>query len=136
MCRSGLCVLILVCALVALPGASATATYRVDDATACEAAAVRAAHDTGVPLRLLRALAPVESGVAGGDRLPVPWPWTLNANGYGSYHFASRMAALRYLRTLLARGIDNVDIGCMQVNWHWQGRAFGSADAALTPILN
>ena len=42
-------------------------------------------------------------------------PWTLHVKDGGSYHFRSRGAAARYL----AAGIDDIDIGCMQVNWHW-----------------
>ena len=37
---------------------------------------------------------------------------------------------------LIAAGVDNVDIGCMQVNWHWHGDAFASPAAALSPALN
>jgi hypothetical protein len=78
----------------------------------------------------------VESGLTDHDRQLHPWPWTLNINGHGSYRFRSRAAAARYLGMLLAAGIDNVDIGCMQLNWHWQSRAFQSADDALSTEVN
>jgi hypothetical protein len=35
------------------------------------------------------------------------------------------------LDALVAAGIDNIDIGCMQVNWHWHRAAFASPAAAL-----
>jgi hypothetical protein len=137
--RSGLRLLII--ALLAswwAPQAASAADGqgRLDDASTCTAALFRASHETGVPLRLLTTLAPIESGLAGRDGQVRPWPWTLNTNGRGSYHFRTRAAAERHLAALIAAGIDNVDIGCMQVNWHWHGRAFPSPAAALSPILN
>jgi len=98
----------------------------------------RAARASGVPAALLLALAPTESGLprAHGRGPSYPWPWTLNTNGSGSFHFRSRVAAERHLNALIAAGIDNIDIGCMQVNWHWHGAAFASPAAALNPTLN
>jgi hypothetical protein len=118
---------------MSLAGVAAAASL---DATACQVAAIHASRATGVPVRLLQALAVVESGLADHDRQLHPWPWTLNINGHGSYRFRSRAAAARYLGMLLAAGIDNVDIGCMQVNWRWQSRAFRSSDDALSPEVN
>jgi len=97
-----------------------------------------AARASGVPVALLLALAPTESGLPRAhDRRPsYPWPWTLNTNGRGSFYFRSRAAAEKHLDALVAAGIDNIDIGCMQVNWHWHGAAFASPTAALNPALN
>jgi len=108
----------------------------VADLRQCEMALRAAADATGVPVRLLLALAPIESGVGSRTGRIYPWPWTLNINGRGSYHFRSQAAAARYLKALIVAGIDNVDIGCMQVNWHWHGLGFASPAAALTPELN
>jgi hypothetical protein len=118
-------------------GASAIDPQEAAAETAqCHSAIVRASSQTGVPLRLLQALAPAESGIAirGGGHLA--WPWTLNTNGYGSFHFRSRVAAEAHLSSLLARGLDNVDVGCMQVNWHWHRHAFASPAALLNPENN
>jgi hypothetical protein len=108
------------------------------EAAQCQSAIVRASSQTGVPLRLLLALAPTESGLrrARGRDPSYPWPWTLNTNGRGSFHFRTRTAAEKHLNALVAAGIDNIDIGCMQVNWHWHGAAFTSPAAALNPTLN
>ena len=125
--------------LLAAAGAAAAAPDRahaVADLRQCDVALHDAAEATGVPARLLLALAPVESGVGSRTGRIYPWPWTLNINGGGSYHFRSRAAAERYLDALIAAGIDNVDVGCLQVNWHWHGPAFTSPAAALTPALN
>lgn len=116
--------------------ASIEAKDAATEAARCDVALVAAARETGVPLRLLRGLAPVESGLAGGRGVRYPWPWTLNTNGHGSFHFRSRDAAERHLRALLAAGIDNVDIGCMQINWRWHRDAFASPADMLDPSLN
>jgi hypothetical protein len=108
----------------------------VADLRQCDVALHEAAEATDVPVRLLLALAPIESGVGSRSGQIYPWPWTLNVNGHGSYHFRSRAAAERHLDALIAAGIDNVDIGCLQVNWRWHGVAFASPRAALTPALN
>ena len=93
------------------------------EAAKCHSAMVRASAQTGVPLRLLLALAPTESGLqrARGRGPAYPWPWTVNTNDRGSFHFRTREAAEKYLHALVAAGIDNIDIGCMQINWHWHG---------------
>jgi hypothetical protein len=103
----------------------------------CDAALQAAAKATGVPLRLLRALAPVESGLRSRAGVAsLAWPWTINANQYGRYYFRTRAAAERHLRALLEAGIDNVDIGCMQVNWRWHRQVLSSPAIALTPPIN
>ncbi len=111
-------------------------SHGVADLRQCDVAVRDAAEATGVPARLLLALAPIESGVGSRTGQIYPWPWTLNINGRGGYHFRSRAAAERHLDALIAAGIDNVDIGCMQVNWRWHRHAFASPAAALTPALN
>jgi len=104
----------------------------------CADAINRAARASGVPAALLLALAPTESGLprAHGRGPSYPWPWTLNTNGSGSFHFRTRTAAEKHLSSLVAAGIDNIDIGCMQVNWRWHVAAFASPAAALNPALN
>jgi Transglycosylase SLT domain len=139
--RSGLCLLIA-SVLVLLPTARNVAATMdqaelLANARQCDSALQAAARATGVPLRLLRALAPVESGLGSrAGTASIAWPWTINANQHGSYHFRTRAAAERHLEALLNAGIDNVDIGCMQVNWHWHRQDFSSPRAVLTPVLN
>lgn len=100
----------------------------------CEALAERAALAEGIPQGLMAAVARVESGhsVQGALRA---WPWTLNAGGEGSYH-ATADAALQHFASLRATGRDNIDIGCMQLNWRWHGAAFPDAAAMLDPEAN
>lgn len=127
-------------ALALFAGQAGAVTLSTQDAAPeaaqCQSAIVRASHQTGVPLRLLRALAPAESGIVARGGRHVAWPWTLNTNGYGSFHFRSRVAAESHFSRLLAAGIDNIDVGCMQVNWHWHRAAFASPPALLDPYNN
>jgi hypothetical protein len=84
----------------------------------------------------LHALAPAESGIANRTGRHLAWPWTLNTNGHGSFHFRSRFAAESHFKALLAAGIDNIDVGCMQVNWHWHHTEFASPAALMDPNNN
>jgi hypothetical protein len=65
----------------------------------------------------------------------VAWPWTIMAEGRGRY-LPSKAAALREVRRLKARGVSNIDVGCMQVNLHWHGDAFASLEDAFDPAHN
>ena len=102
----------------------------------CRAAVSVAEREAGTPPGLLAAIARVESGrrdPAGG---PVtPWPWTINAEGRGSF-FPSMAAAIAAVRQLQAKGVRSIDIGCMQVNLNHHPNAFPSLEAAFDPLTN
>src|SRR5205085_9800210 len=129
--RHRLCLLAWLALALAVPvahGSAIGAGEAAAESAQCGDAIRRAARTTGVPAALLLALAPTESGLprAHGQGPSSPWPWTINTNGRGSFHFRTKAAAERHLNALVAAGIDNIDIGCMQVNWHWHGAAFAS----------
>ncbi|MEH6630211.1 MAG: transglycosylase SLT domain-containing protein [Halopseudomonas aestusnigri] len=89
-----------------------------------------------IPLHLLRAISLVESGKwdkAKGAR--VAWPWTVMAEGKGRY-LHSKEAAINEVRMLKAKGVRNIDVGCMQVNLHHHSKAFASLDEAFDPQKN
>jgi hypothetical protein len=65
----------------------------------------------------------------------VPWPWTINAEGVGSF-FATREDAITAVSALQARGVHSIDIGCMQVNLQQHPDAFHSLDQAFDPTTN
>jgi hypothetical protein len=89
-----------------------------------------------LPQHLLAAIARIESGRLNKTKKKVePWPWTINVNGQG-YFFASKEAALKAIQRFQARGIKNIDVGCMQVNWAHHGHAFSSIAQALEPAQN
>jgi Transglycosylase SLT domain len=85
---------------------------------------------------LLSAIAKAESG------RPVPplkglqpWPWAVNADRAAMY-FDSKPAAVAWTRLALARGVQQVDVGCMQVNLQSHPQAFRDLDDAFDPAAN
>jgi soluble lytic murein transglycosylase-like protein len=121
----------VVAALALLAAAALPATARPAD---CERLVEQAAQHEGIPPGLMTAIARVESGRTSDGNFAA-WPWTLNQGGDGSFH-DSRAAAATALDALLAAGVTNVDIGCMQLNWRWHGHAFPDAPAMLDPRRN
>ena len=90
----------------------------------------------GIPKKLLHAISLAESGrtdTASGAH--VAWPWTVMAEGRGRY-YDSKQAAVAAVRSLLRRGIRNIDVGCMQINLYFHPHAFDSLDDAFDPISN
>ena len=98
------------------------------------AAAAEARHDTAPGLAA--AIAKAESG------RPVPplpgvqpWPWAVNADGAAMY-FESKPAAVAWTRLALARGVRQLDVGCMQINLQSHPNAFHDLDEAFDPAAN
>jgi hypothetical protein len=110
--------------LVAPTGAASAATPSCSDLAAAAGATM------GVPDGLLPAIALVESGTGG-----APWPWTLNEGGKGMY-FKTKAEALSYLKAAIARGVTNIDVGCMQLNYRWHQAGFASPEDMLDPQRN
>lgn len=100
----------------------------------CDRATSIAAQETGVPLKILKAIARTESGITiGGDF--VAWPWTINVEGQGK-RLRSRSEASDFYRENRSRGIGNIDVGCFQVNHHWHSENFSSPEEMLDPVTN
>jgi hypothetical protein len=126
-CRAGIILpLLLVFATPAL-GSS-------DPATLCDAAAVAAATDSGVPVDVLRALTRTETGRASGGALR-PWPWAINQAGEGSW-FATEDDMMAHVDGLTSAGITNFDVGCFQLNYRWHGNGFASLPDMVDPDQN
>ena len=100
----------------------------------CESEIIKAEKKYGIPDRLLLAISTVESGRAVG-RSKKPWPWTICANGRG-YYCTTKSAAIATTKRLIARGIRNIDVGCMQVNLLHHSTAFKNLEEAFTPKAN
>ncbi len=100
----------------------------------CDAAAIRAAHESGVPRGVLMAITRTETGRAENGRLS-PWPWTVNMEGKGRW-FASRAEAQDYVKQHYDRGARSFDIGCFQINFRWHGGAFQSVETMFDPLEN
>ena len=102
----------------------------------CSAAIGTAEGRHGTAPGLLAAISKAESG------RPVPplpglqpWPWVVNADGAARY-FDSKPAAVVWTRLALARGVRQVDVGCMQVNLQSHPQAFRDLDEAFDPAAN
>lgn len=124
----------LLCMILITLGGVSVARATTFDANLCDQAAKMAAQNSDTPLEVLQAISRVETGRSfEGDT--VPWPWTVNFAGKG-YWFDSQAQALEFATALVARGQDNFDLGCFQVNQHWHGDKFLSLAAALSPEEN
>ena len=104
--------------------------------SACLAAAATAQRKWALPPDLVAAIGRIESGRY--DRVTnrvSPWPWTVNANGSGSY-FATQAEAVSFVQTLQARGVRTIDVGCFQVDLFFHPNAFASLQQAFDPETN
>ncbi len=90
----------------------------------------------GIPAHLLSAIASTESGrYHDGLKIKLPWPWTINAEGKG-YYFDTKEEAMAAAHKLYDRGVESMDVGCMQVNLHHHAGAFSSLSQAFDPETN
>lgn len=106
------------------------------DTQYCNLAAKQEERARGLPDSLLQALSIAESGRRNETtRQLVAWPWTVMAENEGRY-FPSKTAAVTAVNELLARGVKNIDVGCMQINLMHHGDAFDSVETALDPESN
>lgn len=87
---------------------------------------------TQVPSSLLHSIAKVESGFGPHKE---PWPWAIQVQGR-SYYFRTEKAAARYIKQLLAIGIENFDVGCGQINYYWHKDKVRSPFDLLNPAKN
>lgn len=128
-------------ALLLATGTAGAAAAKPSQATEnnkyiCESAARHMEQIEGVPAHLLTAISLAETGrwdAAKGETFA--WPWTVTAEGQGRY-FPTKAAAIDAVKELKARGVGNIDVGCMQINLHYHADAFGSLDQALDPTIN
>jgi hypothetical protein len=85
---------------------------------------------------LLAAIGLVESGrIDHRTGVRQPWPWTVNAEGAGTY-YPGKAEAILAVQALQARGVASIDIGCMQVNLMYHPGAFRTLDEAFDPAPN
>ncbi|QTL04334.1 transglycosylase SLT domain-containing protein [Aquabacter sp. L1I39] len=96
----------------------------------CERELARASVKYDVPLPILYAVGLTESGYGGFLQ-----PYTLYMEGKG--HVSSNLAdALRLFHEARSRGVDLIDIGCMQVNYYWHKQEFRTVEEIFDPRLN
>lgn len=71
--------------------------------------------------RFLYAIALQESKMAFSDGSR-PWPWTINSPITGPLRFKSKEEAVAKVREVLEQGVENIDIGLMQINLRWHAQ--------------
>lgn len=102
----------------------------------CAEAILRQERRGLTPRHLLTAIALNESGRAHpGTGTRLAWPWAVMAEGRGRY-LATKAEAIAEVRELQARGVRNIDVGCMQINLMYHPDAFASLEAAFDPATN
>ncbi len=105
------------------------------DRLKCEKLARKAEEKYQLPKNILLSIARVESGYGKVEGITRSWPWTLNAGGNSGY-FETKKDALKDLKTKLKRGVRNVDLGCMQINYKWHNKFFKSVNQMMDPSIN
>ena len=90
----------------------------------------------GIPRHLLKAVSLAESGRWDkSNRANVAWPWTVTSGGEGRF-YDSREEAVAEVEILISEGIQNIDVGCMQINLKYHPDAFQSLNQAFEPNIN
>jgi hypothetical protein len=119
-----------------LVSSAASADRMLKGAQACTRHLPKAERYHNIPTHWLAAIASTESGRYH-KRLGMmlPWPWTINVNGKG-YYFDTKGEAINKIEEYRAKGITNIDVGCMQVNMRYHGHAFANIQQALEPRYN
>ncbi|GAA5253116.1 transglycosylase SLT domain-containing protein [Candidatus Rickettsia kedanie] len=80
-----------------------------------------------IPSSLLAAIASVESSLK---------PYAIGVSGK-SVKASSKEEAQQIIKQYLAKGITNIDIGIMQINWRWHSKEFDqNLDYMLNPSQN
>src|SRR5512132_2274677 len=128
--------LIAASVLLGSAGARAAAPFPFDPWRLCPQPIAVEERTQAIPKHLLSAIALAESGRKHpmlGKRMP--WPWSVMAEGQGRY-LPTKAAAINEVRELQARGISNIDVGCMQVNLYHHADAFASLEQAFDPASN
>jgi soluble lytic murein transglycosylase-like protein len=99
-------------------------------ANACEREMAKAADKSGVPLSVLYAVGLTESG-----RRQSLQPLAMNIAG-AAYYASDLDDALRKFGEARERGLALIDIGCMQIDYHYHGDRFSSVAAMFDPHAN
>jgi hypothetical protein len=139
--RAFLPILIVVAAVLAAPTARAATPASAAQATdsgavSCAEPIAWAERLTRMPEKLLASVALAESGrLDPVSKAKVAWPWTVTSGGDGRY-FPTKAAAIAWVKTLRARGVRNIDVGCMQINLMHHPDAFVSLEEAFDPVTN
>lgn len=102
----------------------------------CQQATQQIERKHGIPRNLLRAISLTESGRwSQADKANIAWPWTV-ASGKAGDFFPTKSEAIKHVRALQAKGVRNIDVGCMQINLRYHPDAFKNLNEAFEPRYN
>jgi len=117
--------------------AFATSSQRIaKEAKTCDVAIQYQERRLGIPKGLLSAISLAESGRWNeANGATIAWPWTVTTGGKG-YFLPNRMDAIAYVKSLQADGVENIDVGCLQINLKYHPDAFVSIAQAFDANAN
>lgn len=108
----------------------------VDNTTVCMEATQKMEKQYQIKKHLLTTISSVETGRWNEKhKQNTAWPWTINAQGKGRF-FATKEEAVKEVKRLQASGVKSIDVGCMQINLAYHGKAFKSIEEAFDPEKN
>ncbi|MBY0462556.1 MAG: transglycosylase SLT domain-containing protein [Alphaproteobacteria bacterium] len=98
----------------------------LESSTNCQEIISHFEKQYGIPDKLLASIAMVESRNS---------PWAVYALKKSRF-FSTQEGAIDYIQKLKAKGVKNINIGCMQINLQSHGRRFKSLKDILPPYHN
>lgn len=108
-----------------------TNAQKVDD---CYNIASKVEKEFKIPNKLLSSISFTETGITK-NGIYQPWPWSLNVNGKPIF-FDSKKEMMNYLNKAIYENEQNIDIGCMQINYRYHGRMFKNLNDMTDPEEN
>lgn len=96
----------------------------------CEAEIQAAAAKYGIPEGILYSVGLTETGRKGSL-----YPYAMNVEGKAFFP-PSQQDAMRKFQEARSQGMKLIDIGCMQINHHFHGENFASAEQMFDPRRN
>ena len=118
------------------PAQAQAAQHYADDTYTCLNATQKIEKEQNIKKHLLTTISSVETGRWNEkEQQALAWPWTINAQGKGQF-FKTKAEAVKAIKNLQAQGVKSIDVGCMQINLSYHGKAFKSIKDALDPQQN
>ena len=122
-------------ALINVGGLYSQSINTFKDTLRCEYLAKDAERRHGLPENILLSISRVESGYKKVDGVRRAWPWALNAGGDSAY-LPTKEEALDSLNERIKKGVTNIDVGCMQLNFRWHKKFFKNLSDMINPEQN
>ena len=118
------------------PGISYPDAPPVKPTSLCARAVTETEDRLAIPGSLLAAIALADSGRWDpASQESNSWPWTVYAEGHPHYP-TTKKSAIAAVRSMMARGVRNIDVGCLQINLYYHPTAFANLDEAFDPAAN